>query len=244
LKIKYIIQYFLSLFGIRLIKTRNYDALTLHTMDAVLRRCRDRGLEISTVLDVGASNGRWSEICLRHYPDCYYYLVEAQNTHEVELNLFKKNHVKSDFLLSAAGNKVGEIFFDTTDPEGGVASELPFDKNCVRVPVTMMDEEVKRKGLKPPFLLKLDTHGFEIPILEGARQMLEQTNLVVMEAYNFKLTKDSLRFYEMCSYMEKKGFLPLDFADPMLRKYDQSLWQIDLFFVPSNREEFLYDAFE
>lgn len=60
------------------------------------------------------------------------------------------------------------------------------------VPQKTIDNSVLEHSLKGPFLLKFDTHGFEIPILEGAAQTLLATNIIIMETYNFKLTEDSL----------------------------------------------------
>jgi hypothetical protein len=70
--------------------------------------------------------------------------------------------------------------------------------------------------------LKFDTHGYELPILKGARQTLNKTSLIIMEAYNFKISDHALRFHEMCAYMECLGFRCFDIADPMLRDYDKS----------------------
>ena len=67
---------------------------------------------------------------------------------------------------------------------------------------------MRQHQLRPPFLIKLDTHGFEVPILKGAQETLQQTNLLVIETYNFQLQPTSLRFHEMCSYMEFGGFPP------------------------------------
>jgi hypothetical protein len=108
----------------------------------------------------------------------------------------------------------------------------------VRVPVTTIDAQVAQRQLKPPFLIKLDTHGFEVSILNGAQATLRQTNLLVIETYNFHLLPDSLRFHEMCSFMEARGFRPIDLVEPMHRERDQALWQFDLVFIRADRPEF------
>jgi hypothetical protein len=42
--------------------------------------------------------------------------------------------------------------------------------------------------------MKLDTHGAEIAILNGASQALEQTAALVVEVYNFELVGPSTFF--------------------------------------------------
>lgn len=91
--------------------------------------------------------------------------------------------------------------------------------------------------------LKLDTHGFEIPILEGASQVLKETAVIIIECYNFRIAPECLLFFEMCDYLGKLGFRCIDLVDPFNRPYDQSFWQMDLVFVKDNRAEFAYAAF-
>jgi hypothetical protein len=101
------------------------------------------------------------------------------------------------------------------------------------LPMTTLDREMQID-------VKLDTHGFEVPILEGALEVLNRTNLVVMEVYNFNITGESLLFFEMCEYMRRLGFSVIDISEPMWRQYDKSFWQFDAFFKKSNGCEFSY----
>ncbi len=213
------------------------------TMEQGLRRCSKRGIPIQTVIDIGASNGNWTQLCRQFFPEAYYFLIEAQPCHESDLKKLRKSASRTDFVLAAAGNRSGAIYFDVSDPFGGVASDTPFEKDCLEVPVTRVDDQVSAKGLQPPYLLKLDTHGFEIPILEGADNTLSKANLVILEVYNFKIRPEALKFYEICDYMDKKGFRPIEIVDLMLRQYDDSFWQMDIFFVRKDRREFLFNGY-
>lgn len=199
-------------------------------------------MKISTVIDIGASDGTWSAIVHRFYPKAYYLLIEANPYHHDGLQRFKLAHPNSDFVLAAAGDKEGEIYFDARDPLGGSATDVPVDGQ-LRVPMITVDEQVKKRELMPPFFLKLDTHGFEIPILEGSMYTLANTSLIYIETYNFKLTADSLRFHEICSFLDSKGFRPVDIADPLYRHNDSVLWQFDLLFMRADRPEFLDNAY-
>jgi len=222
-------------FGLEL---RTVDAQPRFTLEQALSRARARGVGVATIIDVGASNGVWSEIALKHWPQAFDLLIEANPVHESALQLYVRGHVRSEYVLAAAGDEVGELFFDARDPLGGIASHGRRSEDVVCLPATTVDHEVETRGLAAPFLLKLDTHGFEVPILEGARRTLERASLLVIEAYNFDIEVDSLRFWELCSFLEEKGFRTIDVCDLMLRPRDQAFWQVDLFFVPAVREEF------
>ncbi|AOW19502.1 FkbM family methyltransferase [Urechidicola croceus] len=213
------------------------------SMESALVRCVKRGLEINTVIDVGASDGRWSNMCMNIFPKASYILVEAQPEHEEGLLEFKNENPNIDYILAAAGKKNGTIYFDNTELFSGLATEKKLDENCIEVPMISLDSEIKKRNLDGPYLLKLDTHGFEIPILEGAKELIKKAELIIIETYNYKLTDDSLKYYEMCSYMEGLGFSSIEMVDFMRRKYDDSFWQMDTFFIPSSSKEFTYNSY-
>lgn len=214
------------------------------TMLAALQRCYNRGLEINTVIDVGASNGSWSKICMQVFPEAKYLLVEAQEGHKGGLEKFIALNKNAQYILAAAGPRDGKIYFDNKDLLGGVASETPLAENCIEVPVVSLDSAINNSGLKKgPYLLKLDTHGFEVPILEGAVKIIQNASLIIIETYNFKLNKDSLRYWEMCSYMDSLGFATIENVDLMLREYDQALWQMDTFFISKKNKALLHNSY-
>lgn len=214
------------------------------TMGAALARCKKRGVKVGTVVDVGASNGSWSAECMKHFPDANYLLIEAQQAHQPALENFIKGKPGVSYVIAAAGRTEGRIFFDNSDLLGGLASETPLEGKHIEVPVVPIDIELKKRGLPGPYLIKLDTHGFEVPILEGAAQSIKDASLVIIETYNYRLTNDSLRYFEMCQFMKDRGFLPIELVDLILRGRDNSLWQMDTFFISSNSNEFKHQTFD
>ncbi len=201
-------------------------------------------LRVASVIDVGASNGSWSQSVQPHFPDAAYLLIEAQGgPHGDALERLASKDSRVRYVIAAAGNKEGEVHFDAGDPLGGVASPDPTGPHDMVVPMTTVDVQVERLGLTPPYLVKLDTHGFEVPIFEGAEATLAQTELIVVEAYNFTLQPGSLRFHEMCGYLEERGFRCIDLVDVLRRPSDRALWQMDLFFVRADRPEFEQGAY-
>lgn len=150
------------------------------TDDAALKRCRKRGMIINSVIDVGASDGRWSDLCMEHFPDAQYLLVEAQEAHDNSLKKFKKANKNTDYVICAAGNEDGVIYFNDDALLSGVASDKPFEGGKqTKVPMYKIDTLIEKYNLKPPFLIKLDTHGFEVPIIEGSTKAFENTNLFI-----------------------------------------------------------------
>lgn len=221
---------------------RKEDALT---MEHALRR--HAAEPVGTVIDVGASDGRWSLLALKAFPHARYLLVEAMaDVHGRALQEFTQRHPQAEAVLAAAGDKTGTVSFTTGGAFGGAASTgqadasaEPSGQNTVTVPMTTLDAEVSRRGLPGPFLVKLDTHGAELPILAGATETLRHASLVVIEAYNFQPgIAAGVRFPELCRRMEESGFRCLDLVEPQHRPLDGALWQMDLFFAPASHAAF------
>jgi FkbM family methyltransferase len=241
------------------------------SMRAGLQRAAARGLGIQTVIDIGASDGRWTAVAREYWPAASFLLIEANVVHEPALRELKRGAAAAagetehnagakprggvDYALVAAGARDGETWFERcADPFGGVAAENPPPAsaessattvaNWVRLPMRCVDSLVTERGLKPPYLLKLDTHGFEVPIFEGAAATLAQTALIIVEAYNFTIAPGCLRFHELIAYLEQRGFRCADMCDVSRRPRDEMLWQMDLVLAPAERLEFQHNEFQ
>ena len=212
-------------------------------MQGAFRALKARGHAFKTVVDIGASTGIWSEALMQHFPSCEYLLIEAQPVHEAALREFCTRHANAQFVLAAAGEKAGRIFFDAAEPFSGQASYTQTSTANIQLPVTTLDDEVRERKLNGPYLLKFDTHGFELPILKGAQETLSKTDVIVMECYNFRIAPECLTFDEMCRHLAALGFRCIDLVDPMHRPHDGAFWQMDLVFVRQTRPEFAYQQY-
>jgi FkbM family methyltransferase len=235
---------------IRKILRRVLDALEINEKMAgvsmetpvALRRIAARGLEVGSVIDIGASNGAWSLAAMPFFPRAKYLLIEAQQVHEPHLKSFTAAHANAQYVLKAAGEKPGSVFFDAADSFAGQA-RTSMAPGLIEIPVTSVDHEVAARVLPGPYLLKFDVHGFELPILRGAEKTMAQTDLIVMECYNFKIADEMLLFYDMCRYMDEHSFRVVDISEPLWRYRDNAFWQMDFFFVRSDRSEFQSNSY-
>lgn len=210
---------------------------------AAFERLKSRPILFNTVFDVGASNGRWSVEFMEHFPQARYHCIEAQLGHASALKKFAASHKNVSYVIAAAGSSEGTVHFEVENIFGGRAS-LEKDRP-VQVPVRMttLDAQVREFSLPRPFLIKLDTHGFEWPILEGAQQTLADSAALIIEMYNFSHGPPMLRFYEICQKLDDLGFRPWDLFDPVNRPSDGMLWQFDLILLRKDRPEFADLAF-
>lgn len=201
------------------------------TLAGFLERLGRYRIDFTTVIDVGASNGMWTREVMTRFPERDYFLIEAQRGHEPALAAFAAETPRVRYALCAAADKPGEVHFHAGDLFGGLAAHTAFQAHDIVVPARTLDEIATTHNLHPPYFLKLDTHGFEEQILRGGPNVLTQTALVVIEAYNHRMGHGNLLFPELCSLMATHGFRCLDMFDPLYRPRDASFWQADLAFA-------------
>jgi FkbM family methyltransferase len=216
------------------------ERMSFAAMDtsAALRRITARGLSVGTVIDIGASNGQWSESVRPFFSDARYLLIEAQNVHEPALQRHVSRHKGAHYVLKAAGASAGTIYFDAAEAFAGQALVENSRAGLIEVPVTTIDAEVARLALPGPYLVKFDVHGFELAIFKGAERTLGNAALIVMECYNFEIAPESLLFHDMCRWFQDRGFRVADISEPLWRPGDRMFWQMDIFFVRADRSEF------
>lgn len=211
---------------------------------SAMKRLKERNLGVNTVIDVGASSGCWSRQAMNYFPDASYLLVEANMVHKKSLDEFCRNHTNAFSVLKVAGDSDSLLYFDGADPYGGLASHVPIGSNCTQIPSTTIDIEVANRSLSGPFMLKLDTHGFEVPIICGAAETLKSTEALIVECYNYSRKPRRLLFYEMCQFLDSYGFRPIDIYDILYRPKDKAFWQCDVVFIKKERDEFICNSYK
>ena len=110
--------------------------------------------------------------------------------------------------------------------------------------MTTIDNIIEETKIEGPYLIKLDTHGYERSILKGSEFTLDKTNVLVIECYNHRISDEAFLFWELCEYLSKRGFRPIYIVDILNREYDCSLWQMDIFFIRSDFDFFKYRAYK
>jgi FkbM family methyltransferase len=237
---KNIIKKLFSLFGLELKKKHvypQYDYFRNEQMIAGMQRAYSRGLQsVGTAIDVGAAEGSWSLSAREIWPDAEYILFEPLHERKTILQNLAEQNPGFHFVSKAAGaNESTLSFYVSDDLDGsGIAADTHGADKIRTVDATSIDIEIERLQLKPPYIVKLDTHGFEVPIIEGCASIIDQVSLFIIECYGFQIAPKSLLFWEMCRYMENKGFKLVDIVDVSLRPSDKVFWQCDAFFIPKN----------
>ncbi len=214
------------------------------SMQSAVQRIAQHEMPIRSIIDIGASNGSWSMAAMKTFPEVSFLAIEPLTEREKALENVKQSHRNFDYVLCVAGDVDGQLAtLNITDDLDGSSINGKNGSRQRKVPVKTIDAIVAEKNMRGPYLLKFDTHGYEVPILNGAKETMGETAIVIMDVYNFKFTAHTLKFHEMCLYMEQLGFSCYDIAEPMLRLYDKAFWQMDLLFCRNNSAIFSYSQY-
>lgn len=163
----------------------------LNLFAVTIERLFNKGVRYSTVIDVGCADGHFYLNLMRLFPGAVPLNIDANRLYEGSLKAIK-DVVGGNYRISAITDYVGEIeitesvhpYWSSIRPAGDPYWSRVNDliKTKVKVSATTLDTLVKELALKPPFLLKLDVQGAEKVALVGARDVLENSNVVICEA--------------------------------------------------------------
>ena len=202
-----------------------------------LARLAHQGVLVNTIVDVGASNGCWSRTARSFYPKAHVLAFEPLEEHGPTLTAIAKEDVSFHYIAAAAGAQSGVVQLNVSEDLDG--SGIYGRGGRLRdVALRTIDQEAHSRQLRGPFLVKLDTHGYELPILEGAHSTLALASAVIIEVYAHRLASSSPLFFELCTRMEALGFQCSDILDVLRRPGDKAFWQADFVFQPKSAPVF------
>ena len=86
--------------------------------------------------------------------------------------------------------------------------------------------------LDRPCLLKIDTQGTELDVLEGLGQRLQEMDVVIIETSLLPFRIGAPVFADIVARLDVLGFAVYDVLEGHVRALDGALAQVDLVFVP------------
>lgn len=203
----------------------------------ILRQAKAVGFSPRTVIDVGAAYGSFTDQCTTVFPDAKYVLVEPLDEYRLLLEKMKTTMPALQCVYAAAASHSGEIEINVHPDLVGSSLyaevEKGTDVNGVprRVRSVTIDSVVREIGVDGPVLLKLDVQGAEREVLNGAREILQECQYIILEVSFFRFFQGGPDFCEVIAYMKEQGFVPYDIVGLQYRPLDQALSQADIAFV-------------
>jgi len=171
----------------------------------------DLPVEPRTLLDVGAADG--TPELYDAYPDA---LIVAFDPLIEQLDLLRKklNPRECEPVQIALGKATGRaelavdqmnLFKSSLHPRTALTrSNGPTMAQTVSV--RALDDLVRERGWAPPFILKIDTEGHELEVLEGAMETLMKTAAIYCETSVAPRFEDGYRFSDIAAFLIASGF--------------------------------------
>lgn len=203
---------------------------------------QNQGHVIETVFDIGANRGMWTKKMLGLLPDAKFCMFEANKNLSMPNLLNKSEHKWYNVVLSKPGIDLVDFYFLNQAGTG----DSYYKENTTHyrnvLPDTMyattLDSIVSDDSLRIPQLLKLDTQGSELDVLEGALGILEYVDIILTEIPVLSYNKDAPSFCDYIDYMHSIGFVPVGVEQHHFS--DNFLIQMDLVFLRSDVKEKYY----
>ncbi|MGI9318891.1 MAG: FkbM family methyltransferase [bacterium] len=199
---------------------------------AFFKHLKRMGIEFKSVIDVGVGNG--SPTIYQSIPNAQFYLVEPVPAAKPLLKKLEKE-IGAKIYNVAAGKEDGSIEFYVHEDVTGSSSyrqiEGEFmDGEKVEVPVRRLDRLIEQKLVRPS-LLKIDTQGSELEVLEGALGIIDEIDVLIIETSFHEFRQGAPEFHDIVFKMIELGFRTYEVLEGHYRSSDGALAQVDLVFV-------------
>lgn len=156
------------------------------------RHLRKLGLRLDHFFDVGASIGRWSSRMSQDFPeaqfDLFEPLIEHSEEYRTRMQTTLRRHPSFRLHKVALGPECKRTWMHLypNNLVGSTAlplSSTPPDARPVEVDMLTVDYAIEEFRLATPRVIKMDTQGCELGILQGATKTLPKIDVLLLECW-------------------------------------------------------------
>jgi FkbM family methyltransferase len=177
----------------------------------------ERGLRVATAIDIGCADGDFLLMLkgMRVCVDLACFNIDANPLYEESLREIE-SVTGTGFHIGPLAASAGTVALTQGEHAYWASLRTPDEgywrdsgmkaQGEKRVPAMTLDDIVRGRGLKDPYLLKLDVQGGELDVLKGAHDVLKKTALVVIEVHR----ED---FHPVHTHLHGAGFDLFDITD-------------------------------
>lgn len=159
----------------------------------------------NSILDIGANRGQWHKLAKNIWPEAYIHSIEPNIECIYKLSKVTKNY--SNVLLS---NSVKELtyynYLDSGESNSYYRERSTKPYRKIKMMSTTLDKLFNSSSFD---LIKLDTQGSEVDIIEGGKNLIKNTKGILLEVtftnpWNF----DSPLFEDVVRRFDALDFYP------------------------------------
>lgn len=214
-------------------RTVGYMGPTFHALQKA-------GVEIESVLDVGAAQGHFSSYLKFYWPEAKITAIECNKQNNVFLD-----NTNWNVLYKCLGDKkCSKTFYTNPDePTGGGSSLYLENTQFFDNPneETVQLETLDSLKLGKFDLVKIDTQGSELDIIKGGEQTVKNARFLLLELSFMNYNKGAPLIDDILEHTRRLGFRMLDTFGPEGggHWFNYRKVQVDVLFVKDN-DKLLY----
>lgn len=156
-----------------------------------LAQLRWLGVQLNHFFDVGASNGVWANQVSEDFPDATFDLfeplVDLVPAYQEKLKPRLHSHPRFRLHKVALGPERKRaplyLFPDPANSTGLDLAGLPEEVTRIEVDMLTLDYVVEEFRLAVPQVIKVDTQGCELGVLQGGKRILPQVQVLLLECW-------------------------------------------------------------
>jgi FkbM family methyltransferase len=239
-KIRAIVNGILSAAHVRMVNT----GWGPRGFETALRRLKALGVTPGQIVDVGASDGKWTRECMTIFPDARYFLVDPLPENAGALAALAGERPRVKFWSGALGAQAGVLPIKVHgDQSSFLPSEYAGGGQERAVEVRTLDSFLGSDMLAPPAMIKADVQGYELEVLKGAGECLRTTQLLLLELSFRRIYAGCPLALEVMGHVASAGFRAYDICSYVQRPRDGELVQADMIFVKEGSPAFSHEGY-
>ena len=213
-------------------KRRVKEHLGVPSFHWSLQNLKKKNFNPSFILDIGAYEGNWTKDVLEVFPTAKILMIEAQKNKEAFLAGIKKMHPNTDYAISLLSSQDGlKKIFRENETASQIIDIQETEHPHFTLKTQALDSLLQQQKFPYPDFMKLDVQGHEMEVLNGATKSLAHAEICLLEVSLLNLGDNNPLLAEMISFMDVNHFQAYDISQFMRRPFDNTLYQLDLFFV-------------
>lgn len=172
------------------------------------------------VLDLGAADGSTTRFFATHFPECRITGFEPIAAMFKKAKETVRDLGNATVLNMACSDREGEADFHvsanflSSSLLAARPDELKKESDAIQKSITEVSvEKVKTtrldtvaKDLGEILLIKIDTQGTELMILQNGVETLKKTNFILAEVNNHSMYENTCQYYEVDAFLRGQGF--------------------------------------